>query len=97
MHLMLEKEQLYVQQCVSPWLCSSLAMNFSPCTETRLAPFGTLLCITPPFYLTSFFVLANLLAGKCSLAMRGRGALVLWSNPLTHTNPAKEEENNVSK
>lgn len=33
------------------------------------------------------FPLANLLAGKCNLAMSGRGALVFWSNPLTQTNP----------
>jgi hypothetical protein len=41
-------------------------------------------------YLSSAFpfVLVNLLAGKCSLAFRGRGALVFWSNPLTQTYPA---------
>lgn len=32
--------------------------------------------------------LVNLLAGKCSRAIKGRGALVFWSNPLTQTNPA---------
>jgi hypothetical protein len=41
----------------------------------------------------SFFVfslvLANLLAGKCSLAFKGRGARVCLSNPRTQTNPAK--------
>ncbi|GAV85441.1 hypothetical protein CFOL_v3_28877, partial [Cephalotus follicularis] len=31
-------------------------------------------------------VLVNLLAGKCSLAIRGRGARDFWSNPLTQTN-----------
>lgn len=31
--------------------------------------------------------LVNLLAGKCSRAIKGRGALVFWSNPLTQTNP----------
>ncbi|KAK8708768.1 hypothetical protein V6N13_059805 [Hibiscus sabdariffa] len=30
----------------------------------------------------------SLLAGKCSLAIRGRGALDFWSNPLTQTYPA---------
>ncbi|KAF7818740.1 hypothetical protein G2W53_024195 [Senna tora] len=35
-------------------------------------------------------VLANLLAGKCSLAIKGRGARVLRSNPRTQTNPTKQ-------
>ena len=35
-----------------------------------------------------FFVWVNLLAGKCNLAISGRGALVFWSNPLTQTYPA---------
>lgn len=41
-------------------------------------------------YLSSAFpfVLVNLLAGMCSLAFRGRGARVFWSNPLTQTYPA---------
>jgi len=30
-----------------------------------------------------------LLGGKCSLAYSGFGALVIRSNPLTHTNPTK--------
>ena len=34
------------------------------------------------------FPLVNLLAGKCNLAIRGRGARDFWSNPLTQTNPA---------
>lgn len=34
------------------------------------------------------FCFATLLAERCSLAIKGRGALVLRSNPLTHTNPA---------
>lgn len=33
-------------------------------------------------------VLDSLLAGKCSLAISGRGARVCLSNPLTHTYPA---------
>lgn len=37
------------------------------------------------------FPLANLLAGKCNLAMSGRGALVFWSNPLTQTNPFQKQ------
>lgn len=36
------------------------------------------------------FVLDNLLAGKCSLAINGRGPRVFWSNPLTQTNPANQ-------
>lgn len=36
----------------------------------------------------ALFAPTNLLAGKCSLAIRGRGARVFWSNPLTQTNPA---------
>lgn len=34
------------------------------------------------------FALANLLAGKCNLAIRGRGARDFWSNPRTQTYPA---------
>lgn len=40
------------------------------------------------FFVLSF-VLANLLAGKCSLAIRGRGARASLSNPRTQTYPAK--------
>ena len=39
-------------------------------------------------YVLPFAPLVILLAGKCNLAMSGRGALVFWSNPLTQTNPA---------
>lgn len=38
----------------------------------------------------SFFALVNLLAGKCNLAMSGRGARVFWSKPLTQTKPANK-------
>ena len=34
------------------------------------------------------FPLVSLLAGKCNLAIRGRGARDFWSNPLTQTYPA---------
>jgi hypothetical protein len=49
-------------------------------------------CCSPACHFFSFFVFTNLLTGKCNLALRGRGALVFWSNPLTQTNP----ENKVS-
>lgn len=42
------------------------------------------------------FVLFNLLAGKCSLAIRGRGARVFWSNPRTQTNPASNFRSSLS-
>lgn len=38
--------------------------------------------------ISPFFVWVNLLAGKCNLAISGRGARVFWSNPLTQTYPA---------
>jgi len=37
----------------------------------------------------SFLFFASLLAGKCNLAIKGRGALVDLSKPRTQTNPAK--------
>ena len=90
MHLMLE-EYLNVQH-VSNDLFLYLAISISSSLERPwLAPVaGNFLsgsCLT--YQLFSFFVLDNLFAERCNLAIRGRGALDFWSNPLTQTNPAK--------
>lgn len=44
----------------------------------------------PAYGLFLFLAFTNLLAGKCNLAIRGRGALDFWSKPLTQTNPANK-------
>ena len=50
---------------------------------------GSFFCIMIYSLCISVLFLANLLAGKCNLAMRGRGMRNFWSNPLTQTYPAK--------
>lgn len=60
--------------------CSVFDFKFNPCEFAAFASF-----------LACSLFLASLLAGKCSLAFRGRGARVCLSNPRTQTNPAKQQ------
>lgn len=58
--------------------CSAFGFEFDPCELAAAAAAAEF-----------FLFLASLLAGKCSLAIKGRGALVDLSKPRTQTNPAK--------